>query len=190
MKLLLFFLPIVYGFDYFIFSQTWVPEYCSRNHCLGKEDFIIHGLWPQYKNNTYPSFCSPCEKFQPDLLNKSLIQKYWDDTNKIDWVFLQHEWEKHGCCSGMAMEEYFNQALSLRGKWDFKKVFDSVEIVPNKTYSKDLLKSVAKDFCGNHCNIVLQCIKNNLIELWMSLSKNLDVIFENMPENCMNEVYL
>ena len=198
MKILLFFLPIVQCFDYFVFSQTWVPEFCNLHHCQGQENFIIHGLWPQYQNNTYPSFCYPCEEFNKNLLDENLIQKYWADnpnnfgminTQEIDWNFIKHEWVKHGCCSGLSQKDYFNHALSLREKWDFKRVFESVEIYPNKTYSKDLLISVARDFCGNKCNIVLQCIKNNLIEIWITFNKNLDVIFQNVDGNCMNEVY-
>lgn len=183
---------LVTFFDYFVFSQTWAPEFCHIHNCKGKNDFVIHGLWPQYNNNSYPSFCLPCEEFQPSLLNKNLIQKYWSDTklsNDIDWDFLKHEWEKHGCCSGMNFQEYFDKALSLRQQWDFKKVFESVEIIPNKTYSKDLLISVAKDFCGNKCTIVLHCIKNNLIELWITLDKELNVIKKTIDSTCPNEVY-
>ena len=76
----------------------------------------IHGLWPQYNNNSYPSFCRQV-KFDINELRTILpdMEKYWYSTENPDTQFWEHEWEKHGSCmfNGMDEFEYFNTALKL-----------------------------------------------------------------------------
>ena len=78
----------------------------------------IHGLWPQYSYNSYPSYCSN-EKFdysKLELLTEDL-NKYWYSTNqKIkNETFWKHEWEKHGTCMFNKCDEfdYFKRSLTL-----------------------------------------------------------------------------
>ena len=201
-----FSLPIAaLAFDYFVLAKTWTPEFCYSNpskcqlSSLIKQEFSIHGLWPQNKDGSYPSFCQPCEKFVKTKLKpfKKRIIQYWDDTfNSIDWSFLQHEWEKHGCCSNMSLLNYFDKTLELAQKWDYLLVWNSIGIKPtpisaNITYHKDILESSAKDFCGNKCDFVLTCDKNQYISgFFMTLDKNLSVYNNSGIEgNCANTVY-
>jgi len=188
------FLPVVAAFDYFLFSQTWAPTFCKINpqKCSQSpiQNFIIHGLWPQFNNNTYPEFCEPCKKFDKDLLEKKMgqeLKKYWSDTGIIDWDFLEHEWEKHGCCSGYQMEEYFSNVLDLRKEWEYKRVFESIGIYPNTTIVLEKMRTAAMDFCGNKCYIAFECLHNKLIAMYMSLSKNMSEIMKKIPDSCGEE---
>ncbi|CAK9183743.1 unnamed protein product [Ilex paraguariensis] len=59
-------------FDFFYFVQQWPGSYCnSRQGCCypktGKpaSDFGIHGLWPNFKDGSYPSNCDPVSPFNP-----------------------------------------------------------------------------------------------------------------------------
>ena len=75
MKYLIFNLFLM-NFDYFIFSEFWENN-----------QFKIHGLWPQYSYNSYPSYCS-IEKFdysKLELLTEDLanVQKYNKKNNTI-----------------------------------------------------------------------------------------------------------
>ena len=173
---------------YYLFVQTWVPQFCLTHLCYFKNNFIIHGLWPQYYNNSYPSFCLPCDNFDKNLINETLVKKYWADSD-VDWNFLKHEWDKHGCCSTFSQEEYFKNAFLLREKWDFLKVFESISIYPKHIYKKKLLTSVAEDFCGNKCSIYFQCIKSNLSEIWMTFNEKLELIKTDLESNCLDEIY-
>ena len=50
------------SFDYYILALTWVPGFCaghgSDQECSKGLGFALHGLWPQFENGSYPTFCS------------------------------------------------------------------------------------------------------------------------------------
>lgn len=100
-------------FDFYVLVLSWSPTYCSTNgdqdpqQCsLGRKlGFVLHGLWPQYDRG-YPSNCST------ERLPGSLKTKYaglYPSPKLFD-----HEWEKHGTCSGLSPDNYL--ALSKRLK--------------------------------------------------------------------------
>lgn len=98
-------------FDYYLLNLSWAPEYCAANsgsvsssecdpaHHYG---FVVHGLWPQNDNGSYPQNCAPArpvanstvQHMLPIMPSRGLIQ---------------HEWARHGTCSGLATQDYFNQ---------------------------------------------------------------------------------
>ena len=76
----------------------------------------IHGLWPQYSENKYPSFCKKID-FNIETLNpilKELNENWYSNIDKNE-DFWKHEWEKHGSCvfSEINEYEYFNKTLDL-----------------------------------------------------------------------------
>ena len=190
--LLLAFLPVVLAFDYYIYATTWAPTFCRVNpdKCVEKpiQNFIIHGLWPQ-NDSSYPQFCQPCEPFAKWQLQplENELKEYWSDTGKIDWVFLEHEWDKHGCCSFMSQKDYFTSVIELRKKWDYKKVFQSVDMHPNTTVILSRIKSAAQNFCGNRCTVAFNCINNRLMSMYMSLAKNFSVDEKTISDDCSKE---
>ena len=57
----------------YVFAYSWTPGFCATQSndpgCSDPEDywkshFTLHGLWPQYTDNGYPSFCTQ-EPFKP-----------------------------------------------------------------------------------------------------------------------------
>ena len=80
------------------------------------EGWSIHGLWPQYNKNQYPSFCREVNfdinKLEPIL--KDLNEKWYSEDNKNE-NFWKHEWEKHGSCMFIELNEleYFEKTLEL-----------------------------------------------------------------------------
>jgi ribonuclease T2 len=106
------------NFDFYVLSLSWSPDYCATSgggdpqQCsVGKKlGFVLHGLWPQY-NKGYPSDCST-QKLPPDV--KAEFPGLYPSQKLYD-----HEWEKHGTCSGLTPEQYL--ALS-------KRIKDSVAI--------------------------------------------------------------
>jgi|TARA_Y100000389_G_C17383246_1_gene475542 ribonuclease I len=92
----------------------------------------IHGLWPQYSQNSYPSFCKDVD-FSIDALKPIMpeLKEYWHSDMEPDADFWSHEYKKHGSCVFKPMTElaYFNTALDLFHK--------AVKLgLPNKYYNK------------------------------------------------------
>lgn len=90
-------------FDYYLLDMPWGPVFCSSiqdvsSLCRPQHGFVVHGLWPQNYNGTWPQFCSHAPG--PRDLTPNL-----DITP--DLALLQHEWDKHGTCSGLTPTEFF-----------------------------------------------------------------------------------
>src|SRR5215472_5142960 len=49
-------------FDYFLLNLSWSPEFCHSHsnapECGQHMTFVLHGLWPQNADGTYPENCS------------------------------------------------------------------------------------------------------------------------------------
>ena len=78
--------------------------------------FSIHGLWPQYSLNSYPSFCRAVN-FNLDKLKPIIdeLNNYWYSNKGSNDTFWKHEYEKHGSCMFDSIDEfnYFNKTIEL-----------------------------------------------------------------------------
>jgi ribonuclease T2 len=117
---------------------SWSPEFChgkpNSSECKDHRGFILHGLWPQYNNGGYPV---GCKTTQPPPTDLSKIKQIMPPE------IVEHEWEKHGTCSGLSGDAYFRLAES---------VFESVKIpadlvAPTRT-STSRPSALKKDFEG------------------------------------------
>lgn len=105
--------PSAARFDYYVLALSWSPEYCAgegaddRQQCSPgmKLGFVLHGLWPQSEGSS-PGFCS--SQGMPQSAEDKYPGVYPTE------ALLEHEWEKHGTCSGLTPEQYL--ALSKRLK--------------------------------------------------------------------------
>ena len=76
----------------------------------------IHGLWPQFTKNSYPTYCKKVEfsfeKLQPII---ERLNTLWYSTKEPNEDFWKHEWTKHGSCvfSEMTELEYFEKTIEL-----------------------------------------------------------------------------
>ena len=90
-------------FDYYLLDMPWGAAFCSSikdvsTRCQPQPGFVVHGLWPQNNNGTWPQFCSQTPP--PADLSSNL-----DITPDLN--LLQHEWAKHGTCSGLGGDAFF-----------------------------------------------------------------------------------
>lgn len=97
-------------FDYWLLSLSWSPQYCVNNagdsQCIYPLNFVVHGLWPQYERG-YPDYCARTESVPAPLVTRMLPLM---PSEKL----IQHQWRKHGSCSGLEMQEYFLQVERAR----------------------------------------------------------------------------
>lgn len=104
-------------FDYYALVLSWSPSFCSTagdrddmqcNRADGKRyNFVLHGLWPQYTRG-YPNSCFTRRKpFVPE----NVINGMLDIMPSRGLVI--HEYKKHGTCSGLEAQGYFDMARRL-----------------------------------------------------------------------------
>lgn len=115
----------------YVYAYSWTPGFCHDQKYPGcsnplpywTTNFTIHGLWPQYATSGYPASCTT-EAFDmsiPQQIGMNKMTQYWPDvqydvSNPSYDSFWQHEWSKHGTCSGLSQLDYFNQALDLTNR--------------------------------------------------------------------------
>jgi ribonuclease T2 len=92
-------------FDYYLLNLSWSPEFCyghpNATECASHPTFVLHGLWPQNTDGTYPQNCSNA----PGPADPSQFADIYPDAG-----LLQHEWRTHGTCSGLAPDAFFTAA--------------------------------------------------------------------------------
>ena len=106
------------AFDYYTLALSWSPTHCESEE--GERDaqqcaprhgrpygFILHGLWPQYEQG-FPESCPTRERpFVPERV----ISDMADIMPSRGLVI--HQYRKHGTCSGLAPEAYFDKSRRL-----------------------------------------------------------------------------
>lgn len=121
-------------FDYYVLALSWSPAWCSRvgdarvdPQCdAGRGlSFVLHGLWPQYEAG-WPSYCRTSER-DP---SRRLTAAQADIMGGTGPAF--HQWKKHGRCSGLSAEGYFQTAreafLSIRVPDLFSRVREPMAV--------------------------------------------------------------
>lgn len=122
------------GDTVYVFAYSWQPEFCYDEPYPGCDDpetywethFTVHGLWPQYTEGGYPADCST-EALNTtvfDVIGMDTMTEYWPnvqdeeyesdgDINPEYYSFWEHEWSKHGTCSGLSQYDYFDDTINL-----------------------------------------------------------------------------
>ncbi|PON39529.1 Ribonuclease T2-like [Parasponia andersonii] len=102
------------SFDFYYFVLTWPKSLCNldpdeRSCCdpetgMKPSDFIIHGLWPNFNNGSFPIYCDPRSPFDKNQVSDFIgsMEKYWPSIScpsNDGTKFWSHEWVKLGICS-------------------------------------------------------------------------------------------
>jgi ribonuclease T2 len=117
-------------------------------------EFSIHGLWPEYINNSYPSYCNNTTKFDLDKLKslEMVLNDYWSSYEGSNPSFWKHEYMKHATCVPNVTElQFFTNTLNLYLNANTTN-FLKKNAVPNKMYNRTKLEKTfnGKFHCGNH----------------------------------------
>jgi ribonuclease T2 len=161
-------------FDYYVLSLSWSPQHCAgpsggrdTQQCAdGKQfGFVVHGLWPQYERG-YPDNCGEGSRMDPAITRRLLPLMPSDR-------LIQHEWEKHGVCSGLTQVEYFKKIEkafgSLKMPADFKAPIKQVYINPNVIRQK----FVASNSGLSEKSVKVLCGGRYLSEVFICMTKDL-----------------
>jgi ribonuclease T2 len=154
-------------FDYYLLNLSWSPEFChshpNATECAQHSTFVLHGLWPQNKDGTYPENCSN----QSGPRNPTAYGDIYPDAG-----LLIHEWRTHGTCSGLSPDAFFSLA---------RQAFHSV-VIPSALSQLDHQISIppgqildlftAANPSVPRSSLALSCGNNYLTAIEVCLNKN------------------
>jgi ribonuclease I len=163
------------NFDYFLLAFSYAPTFCKLNpdkqnsiECVGNYGLVLHGLWPEDNDGSYPQFCNYPVKYSKTEL-QDIIKKI-DEWEKYAPEYLDlcvHEWEKHGTCSGLNPQQYFNLAFISA-----KKFYKDVPENSSEQDIKNLFLDGKIDFKNNMFYGVTFKVNKNEILLNITFDEN------------------
>jgi ribonuclease T2 len=148
----------------------------SDEQCSGTRPyaFVLHGLWPQYERKGWPEMCQTGDR---PWVPEETIDRMMDIMPSRKLVI--QEYKKHGVCSGLAPQQYFDAArkayrsiripdelqdlsrpLSLSPE-EIKKAFlnanpqltaDMIQVVCSRNLLRELRICLTKDFSPRSCS--------------------------------------
>jgi ribonuclease T2 len=184
-------------FDFLVMSLSWSPDYCATS---GQDDaqqcsigrrlaFVLHGLWPQYEDG-WPQYCTDEELpygIEEEYPNLFPSDKLYD-----------HEWEKHGTCSGLSPEGYFDLSALIKA---------SIAIPPAYQSPEETFRTTVEDLQGAFVQtnpdfdpetVAVRCSGSGryLKELFICFEKDgaprpcSDEILRNAARSCQQDSFL
>ena len=162
------------AFDYYVLSLSWSPQHC-RTHPAGDHDpqcgighhfgFVVHGLWPQFEKGGFPSSCSNA------AVSDAVVASMMDIMPSEQLI--EHEWEKHGTCSGLDPAAYFQAA---RAAFAAVRIPDRYQ-APPKAFSI-AVNDLHADFATANpafpsSSLAMVCTSGALTEVHACLTKDL-----------------
>ena len=163
-------------FDFYVLALSWSPTFCqetaergreAREQCGGRPySFVVHGLWPQYERG----FPRDCQVPSPRL-NRQLMTSMLDLMPAPRLVY--HEWDRHGTCSGLSAQDYFDLVRKARGTIKIPEDYSA----PQRTLTvapDEVEEAFVKANPGmSRAAIAVTCNSTRLGEVRICLSKDL-----------------
>lgn len=186
-------------FDYYVFSLSWQPTFCAthqgKKECktMQKGDFatknlVLHGLWPSRTGDEKHAYgyCNVpntirkhdnangwCEMPFPQL-SRDTIKQLGTVMPGYQSCLENHEWYKHGTCSGMSPDNYFATAARFVKGVAATNLDEFIGDNAGKEVAMgDMAAAAAKDFKGNSGTLRYICQGDMLSEIRLYLKKDL-----------------
>jgi ribonuclease T2 len=174
-----------------LLAISWQNSFCQthqyKKECksmnansFGAFEFVLHGLWPQPRNNAY---CNVSKKQvgmdknkQWNRLDKLVLESSTrNELSKLMPGYAsnlhRHEWVKHGTCYGTSENEYYKDAMSLLTQVNASKVQQYFKQNVGRVVNlKQVRKLFDKEFgagAGEH--VSMNCKRGLVTELWLYL---------------------
>lgn len=172
-------------YDYYLLNLSWAPEFCSTLHtltpaeqaargsteCTAPHGFVLHGLWPQNFDGTYPGNCGT----RPGPAHP---EQYLDMTP--DLSLLKHEWAKHGTCTTLTPDSFFATARRAFSSAKIPSAFQHVTSTQMMPPELILGLFYAANPAFPHGSFALSCGHNDLTAIEACFSR------EGQPISCQN----
>ncbi|ABA05782.1 ribonuclease T2 [Nitrobacter winogradskyi Nb-255] len=167
------------AFDFYVLSLSWSPSFCAaaeergnasrsqQTQCGGRSfSFVVHGLWPQYEHG-FPDYCQrPAPR-----LDRRIMASMLDLMPAPGLIYSQ--WDKHGTCSGLSAQAYFETVRKARAAVKIPAEF--VDLAAPKSVTADAIEEAfVKDNPGlSRSAIAVMCDRTRLSEVRICMNKDL-----------------
>jgi ribonuclease T2 len=172
-------------FDFYVLALSWSPSFCEASQERAQErgqertsnragdpqcgsrpfSFVVHGLWPQYETG-YPEFC----QVPAPRLDRTIVGGMLDLMPSPRLIF--HEWDRHGTCSGLSANAYFETVRKARAvvkiPADFLELDKPIMVTPDEV-TQAFIKANAGLSRGS---IAVACDSKRLNEIRVCLGKD------------------
>jgi ribonuclease T2 len=170
-------------FDFYVLSLSGSPSFCASaaddNRSGGAQcgarpfSFVVHGLWPQYERG-FPEYC---ETPSPRLYHGIM-------TSMLDLMpaprLIYNEWDKHGTCSGLSAQAYFDTIRKARAAVNIPPEYNNLQ-APLTVSPAQVEDAFIKANPGlTQSGIAVECSRSRMSEVRLCLSK--DLKFRDCPE--------
>jgi ribonuclease T2 len=164
-------------FDFYVLALSWSPSYCEATRermpgravdqqCSGRPfSFVVHGLWPQYERG-FPSFC----QVPAPRLDRSIVGNMLDLMPSPRLIF--HEWDRHGTCSGLSQQAFFEAVRKARAAVKIPAEFVELD-KPITVKPDDVAEAFVKANPGlSRTDLAVACDQKRLSEVRVCLNKD------------------
>ena len=152
---------------------------CKRDGGEAKNHLVLHGLWPQPRNNVYCELdreiinldkskrwnALPKLNLKPEVIE--LMQKYMPGFKSN---LQRHEYYKHGTCYDKDPNRYFLDALELTKRVD-ETIGEYLRVNIGKRVKTINIKKLAERLISKDIKnkIAVKCKRGVLSEIWVSI---------------------
>jgi ribonuclease T2 len=156
------------NFDFYVFTLSWSPQFCTHNSGSAEcqvhgGNFVVHGLWPQWKSGSWPQNCSNV----PGPANPNDEAGILADTSLVE-----HEWQRHGTCSGLSASGYFQLIQKVKDSIKIPNQFlhltQTTRIAPSDI--KSAFESANPQIKAD--GIAIGCAGNTLVQVQVCIAKD------------------
>lgn len=164
-------------FDFYILSLSWSPSFCeaSRERNANRApdqqcgprpySFVVHGLWPQYDSG-FPSYCQvPAPRLSREIVGSMLELM---PSRRL----IYHEWDRHGTCSGLPQDAFFENVRKARAVVNIPDRFVAIAAPLTVTPGDVVDAFVAANPGLSRDGVAIACDSRRLNEVRVCLNKD------------------
>lgn len=166
-------------YDFYLLNLSWSPEFCATHadspECAQHLGFVVHGLWPQRNDGSYPEHCGD----RPGPTSSSA----WQGLMPTEGLAL-HEWQTHGTCTPYDASTYFAMIRKAAGELHIPPQFNTAG-----TQTMEAPDAILSAFAQANPNfpqgsLALSCGHNYLTAIEACFDKNLNPIACQSVRTC------
>ncbi len=172
--------PAEAPFDFYVLSLSWSPSYCATDARPGerqcrsdvRQGFIVHGLWPQNESG-WPEFCEPgSREWVPDEVVDEIVDLIPSPG------LIGHQWRKHGSCSGLSQQDYFEVTRRAREKVAVPELPASGDAYADPAWIAERFAAANRGLPAD--GLAVTCDATHLREVRICMTRDLE--FRSCPE--------